>query len=66
MTMITYYHGDLIELNKPSDLPNSEGFHFSGCDRKNKTYRCEVIKDPVTGLHSVEGMEFSEMVGWFC
>lgn len=46
-----------------SSLPNSDGFRFLGYNTDGQKFRCEVVKD-ANGLHRVEGMKFSEMIGW--
>jgi len=51
------------KLLPPSTLPNSEGFRFLGFNAEGQKFRCEVVRD-ADGIHTVDGMNYSEMVGW--
>lgn len=56
-------------MNKLQDLPNKEGFKFTGVDRLREEFECVVKKDPV-GCHSVYRVDngepcFMQLVGWY-
>ena len=52
-----------IKVYHRSDLPNSDSYRFIGLDIDGNRYRCEVVKG-ADGVHRVEGMKFSDMIGW--
>lgn len=46
-----------------SSLPNSAGYRFIGYTTDGQKFRCEVLRDE-KGCHYVDGMKFSDMIGW--
>lgn len=58
----------LPEKIKPkSQIPNIEGFEFIGIDNLYKQHECVVVKDLITGLHSIKstsGVEFFDLIGF--
>lgn len=46
------------------DLPNEAGFKFVGVAKNFERFECSVKVAPDTGLHSVQGADYSELLGW--
>ncbi len=51
-------------LKPMSHLPNREGFAFIGTLRNGVCLGCHVVRDVKTGLRSVAGAEFTDLIGW--
>ena len=61
------YHGP-SRLVRLDDLPNQEGFRFTGIDKEGNLHPCVVRKNPV-GCHSVYRLDngepfFFQLCGW--
>lgn len=53
-----------LGLKPMSDLPNRDGFAFTGMTRVGGLVSCHVTKCGTTGLHSVVGALFNDLIGW--
>ena len=45
-------------------LPNTHGYPFTGKLRDGTTVRCRVVKCASTGLHTVDGAAWADLMGW--
>ncbi len=52
-------------LKPMSQLPNRQGFAFTGVLRDGTCVKCHVVKFPSSG-HCVAGAAFSDLIGWKC
>lgn len=54
-----------VQTYQLCDLPNIDGYEFTGHKKDGFIVRCKVKKCPVTGLHFVTGgARFDELYGW--
>ena len=53
----------LKKLYHKSTLPNSEGYRFLAYDKDYQKHHCEIVKK-ADGMHHVEGLAWSEIIGW--
>jgi len=51
------------QLFPKSQIPNSDGFRLLAYYADGSKHRCEVVKG-ADGRHTVDGAEFSKVVGW--
>jgi hypothetical protein len=47
-----------------SYIPNEDGFKFIGLTYEGQEIECKVVKDPETGLHSIENNLFQSLQSW--
>jgi hypothetical protein len=46
------------------ELPNRDGFKFTGITRMLAQVKCWVTRDPHTGQHSVDGHDWDDLIAW--
>jgi len=54
-----------MAMRQTIDLPNQDGFEFIGVTKEGGLNRDRVVEDPETGCCKVEGLKYSEYIGWF-
>lgn len=52
-----------IKWKIPSSIPNIDGYKFIAFTSNGKL-NCRVKKCPITGLHFVVGVDYSDIIGW--